>query len=262
MPYITIEGLNYYYEAGLPGQKEPQQTILFVHGAGGSHRHWLPQINTLKEDYMVLAVDLPGHGYSQGKSANSIAFYREFIRSFAEKLIGHPFFLAGHSMGGAIALDFARCYPEMLAGMILIGTGARLKVLPSILETFAKGEHYPELIRLAYGQNAPAFLLESAHREMEEVPPSVYYDDFLACNGFDLMKELPTINVPTLVISADQDVLTPVKFGRYLQENLPQAKLEIISGAGHMMMLEKPEEVNQSISRFLRERIGSTGGVQ
>lgn len=262
MPQVIIDGLSFYYASGLPQGKEPRQTVLFVHGAGGSHRHWLYQLNDLQDEYMVLAVDLPGHGRSQGKSASSIASYREFIRSFAEKLIGHPFFLAGHSMGGAITLDFARCYPEMLAGMILIGTGARLKVLPSILESFAKGEYYSDFIKFAYGPHAPASLLESAYREMYEVPPSVYYDDLCACNGFDLMKELSGINVPALVISADQDMLTPVKYGRYLQENLPRAEHEVISGAGHMIMLEKPEEVNRAIRHFLEQRTKAMGGMQ
>ncbi|MCS5695879.1 alpha/beta hydrolase [Desulfofundulus thermocisternus] len=251
MPFITIDSLNYYYSAEMPKDKEPKQTILFVHGAGGSHRHWLYQLNGLKENYMVLAVDLPGHGQSQGEAYDNITAYRQFINAFTEKLIGHRFILAGHSMGGAITLDFARSYPEKLAGMILIGTGARLRVLPAILETLQQGKYYTDLIQLAYSKDAPASLLEAARREMESVPPKVYLADFTACNGFDLMDMLPLIKVPSLVISADQDMLTPVKYGEFLQRNLPLARLEIIQGAGHMMMLEKPGEINAAINRFI-----------
>ncbi len=254
MPFLTLEGLNYHYAAGMPKNKEPRQTILFIHGAGGSHRHWLHQINSLKEDYLVLAVDLPGHGQSQGKAANDIAVYREFIFAFAEKLIGHSFFLAGHSMGGAITLDFARCYPHRLAGMILIGTGARLRVLPALLETLKQGEYYKELIQLAYSKNALSSLLEAARKEMEAVPPSVYLADFTACNRFDLTNALPSIDVPAMVISADQDLLTPVKYGQYLQQKLPRAQFELILEAGHMMMLERPEELNRIIAQFLRQQ--------
>ncbi|SHI72054.1 alpha/beta fold hydrolase [Desulfofundulus thermosubterraneus] len=259
MPFITLEGLNYHYFAGMPKNKEPRQTILFIHGAGGSHCHWLYQLNGLKEDYLVLAVDLPGHGQSQGKASDAIAAYRQFVYAFAERLIGHPFFLAGHSMGGAITLDFARCYPEKLAGMVLIGTGARLRVLPALLETFQRGEHYAELIQLAYGKNAPPALLEAARREMESVPPSVYLADFTACNGFDLMGVLPFIDVPALVIAADQDLLTPLKYGQYLKQKLPRAELEIIHGTGHMIMLERPGKINAIIKRFLEEHSTITG---
>ncbi|MGB9802371.1 alpha/beta fold hydrolase [Desulfofundulus sp.] len=258
MPLIMIEGINYHYAAGVPENREPQQTILFIHGAGGSHRHWLHQINGLKEEYLVLAVDLPGHGSSHGKAYDKIGNYREFIYAFAEKLIGHPFFLAGHSMGGAITLDFARCYPDRLAGMILIGTGARLRVLPALLETFEKGHYFKELSKMAYGKDAPPYLLEAAKREMESVPPSVYLADFTACNSFDLIDALPSIDVPTMVIAADQDLLTPVKYGQYLQQKLPRAQLEVIRGAGHMMMLERPGELNAIIKRFLEGH--STGG--
>lgn len=254
MPFVTIDGTNYHYAAGMPADKEPRQTIVFVHGAGGSHRHWLPQLNFFKNDYLVMAVDLPGHGQSGGESADRISTYREFIFSFAEKLIGHPFFLAGHSMGGAITLDFARCYPEKLAGMLLIGTGARLRVLPDLLDAFARGEIHGNLASLAYGRSAPPSLLEAAWEEIKNVSPLVFLRDYTACDNFDLMAELPAIDVPALVVTGDEDRLTPVKYGRFLAEKLPRAHLEVILEAGHMIMLEKPAELNRVIDQFLKER--------
>ncbi|OAT81360.1 alpha/beta fold hydrolase [Desulfotomaculum copahuensis] len=251
MPHIVIEDNVYFYASGKPDGKEPAQGVVFVHGAGGSHRHWLPQLQALKRDYLVYAVDLPGHGRSGGRACDQIAAYREFIRAFAAQMLpDRPFYLAGHSMGGAIALDFARYYPLLLKGIILVGTGARLRVLPAMLEAFRRGESY-DLTALAYSNEAPDLLLRSAREELAGVPPAVLLADYTACDHFDLMPELSTINVPALVISADRDQLTPLKYGRYLADTLPRAELAVVHGAGHMMMLEEPARVNDILRHFL-----------
>lgn len=251
MPTIILEGTSYHYALGKPEGKEPEQAVIFVHGAGGSHRHWLPQLQALKQTCPVYAVDLPGHGRSGGRACDQIAAYREFVYSFAAHVLpDRPFYLAGHSMGGAVTLDFARCYPALLQGMILVGTGARLRVLPAMLEAFRRGESY-DLTALAYSPGTPDVLLQAAREEVAAVPPAVLLADYTACDQFDLMAELPRINLPALVISADRDLLTPVKYGRFLADALPLAELAVVQGAGHMMMLEQPAQVNGILRRFL-----------
>jgi len=251
MPYIVIEGKRYYYEGETPSAPS-KKVILFVHGAGGGHRRWSFQLEYLKKSYAPLAIDLPGHGRSEGKAMSSIAAYRDFVFLLAEKLISVPFFLAGHSMGGGVALDFARSYPGFLAGLILIGTGCRLKVLPAILETFGKGEYF-DLTPYLFSKSTPLDVVESAGEEMLQVDPSVYFADMSACNNFDLTGELSVINVPALVLSAEEDVMTPVKYGKYLFDNISKVHLEIIKKAGHMMMIEQPEQVNRAIEAFVKE---------
>jgi len=251
MPYVAIEGKRYYYEGETPSASD-KKVILFVHGAGGSHRQWSFQLNCLKKSCAPLAIDLPGHGRSEGKAMDSTADYRDFIFLLAEKLIGAPFFLAGHSMGGGVALDFARSYPGRLAGLILIGTGCRLKVLPSILETFGKGEYF-DLIPYLFSKNTPLDIVENAKEEMLQVDPSVYFADMSACTNFDMTDELSAIDVPTLILSAEEDVMTPAKYGKYLLDGISKARLEIMKKAGHMMMVEQPEQVNQAIKTFVKE---------
>lgn len=251
MPFVTMNSAKYHYEANMP-PGEPRQAILFVHGAGGSHQHWRFQLSSLGVENLSIAVDLPEHGLSGGKALDSISGYSRFIEDFADRLLGTPFILAGHSMGGAIAMDFALNNPDRLAGLILVGTGSRLRVMPQLLEAFKNGKVFTDLVRFAYGPDTPEELLSLARQEMENVHPTVSYADFTACDNFNIDDDLDRINVPTLVIAAGNDVMTPVKYGKRLTEKIPGAKMAVISGAGHMMMLEQPEQFNTTVAEFVR----------
>ncbi|GBF34953.1 alpha/beta hydrolase fold [Desulfocucumis palustris] len=251
MPYVTMRGEKYHYGAGLPSPGNPKQAIIFVHGAGGSHRHWSEQVAELGKKYLVIAPDLPGHGLSGGAPLDSISAYSAFIRELAEILLGIPFYLAGHSMGGAVALDYVLNNPGRLAGLILIGTGSRLRVKQELLETFKNGNIPEGMENFLYSKDTPGNMLDAAARELKSVAPEVFYKDFLACDNFNVDTLLDDINVPTLVVSSAQDVMTPVKYGRRLADGIRKAEFKIIDGAGHMMMLEQPAGLNKAIAEFI-----------
>ncbi|MCG8400169.1 MAG: alpha/beta hydrolase [Firmicutes bacterium] len=250
MPNVYINGVKYHYAAGVP-RSEPAAAVILVHGAGGNHRHWDYQTAALGECFLTLAVDLPGHGLSAGKPAGDISRYTDFLLDFAKHVVGAPFFLAGPSMGGAITLDFALRYPGQLKGLLLVATGAKLRAAPAMLEIFGSGEHFLPLIDLAYGSGTDPKLLDLARQELKDTDPATYHSDFQACNNFDVMDRLQDIVSPTLVLGASEDRLTPVKYSRYLAEKIRQARLEIVEGSGHMVMLEKPAEVNSHIKKFV-----------
>lgn len=253
MPRIEIEGTPFFY-AGTPAPAPP--ALLFCHGAGGSHRHWLYQVEEFQQ--RAVAVDLPGHGASGGEAANTVATYREFLRRFSSALHLNNFILAGHSLGGAVALDYALHHSDRLAGLILVASGARLRVAPPLLEACRAGELPPGLVEFAYGPAAPAELLESARQEMAALSPSTYYADFSACNSFDCMDRLGEIDRPVLLICGAEDKMTPPRYSRYLKDHLPQAELVVIEKAGHMVMLEAPQAVNEAIASFV-ERVRGGG---
>ncbi len=249
MPYLNLkDGSKLFYREENP---EGEITLLFCHGSGGNSKHWLFQ-RDLPNNIRKLFVDLPGHGQSEGSPRNRVSDYREVIKVMADELQLAPFFMAGHSLGGAITLDYARCYPDELQGIILVSTGARLRVLPSILETFRQKEVFPDMPHFIYGSNADPALIEESWREIRETPPEVFYADFTACDYFDMMSDLPGISIPALVLVGDEDRLTPLKYSQYLAENLSQVQLYVIEGAGHMVMLEKPAEVNKHIDSWIQ----------
>src|SRR5512145_1577428 len=108
--------------------------ILFIHGSGWNTRMWHGQRDFLAKSMEVILVDLPGHGRSRGDGCESVEEYRdEIYRIIKESNMGKVY-VAGHSLGGAITLSLALACPDIVRGVVLIGTGARLRVLPQILE--------------------------------------------------------------------------------------------------------------------------------
>ena len=132
MPTIIVTGEKLHYQFRHEIRQADGPPLVLVHGAGGNLMHWPGELRRLP-GHTVYALDLPGHGKSGGAGRAEIGAYAEVVRGFAEALGLVPFVLAGHSMGGAIALEFALRYPARLAGLILVGTGARLRVAPEIL---------------------------------------------------------------------------------------------------------------------------------
>jgi pimeloyl-ACP methyl ester carboxylesterase len=241
--------------------------LVLVHGAGGSADLWQPQLDGLGDVARVVAPDLPGHGPQGGRGGQSIAAYGEWLADFLEALGAARVVLAGHSMGGAIAQTLALARPQRLAGLILVGTGARLRVPVSILELLR--EHPVEgqslIQELSYAAGTPRERVAVADRVRREAAPLVTLGDYLACDGFDVRAQLGTVRVPTLVVTGTEDRLTPLKYGRFLAEAIPGARLVEVPAAGHFPQLEQPATVNAAIRAFLadlpRAAVGGLAGT-
>lgn len=243
----------FYFEhrgGGLRGSSPP---IVLVHGAGGSHLHWPPQVRRLPKQ-TVYAIDLPGHGGSKGPGCSRIAEYVDRIQAWVEAMGLPEIIMGGHSMGGAISLQFALQHADKLRGVILVGTGGRLRVTPQILSATADPARFEEAVDLiisySFSEAAPERFVELARRRMLEIDHRVIHDDFIACDNFDVMDRLSTISLPALVLCGEADQLTPLKYSQYLSDQIEGARLDTLPGAGHMVMLEQPEQVASSISAF------------
>ncbi len=251
MPYTTVgeESIFYAHRASV-NPKAPH--LILVHGAGGSHQLWGYAIRSLGSAN-TYALDLPGHGRSNGTGRWSIAGYADFVLDFMDALQLEAAVVAGHSMGGATAMTMALRYPQRVAGLVLVGTGARLRVLQAILNgTLSDFEDTIQLIcEYAYSPDAPRQLVRQGQRQMLDVAPQTIHDDFAACNTFDVMERLGEIHCPTLVICGTEDHLTPPKYAQYLADRIAGAELRPIEGAGHMVMIEKPDRVAELIQSAL-----------
>jgi len=223
--------------------------LVFIHGAGGNHTVWTFQRRAFKD---AIFIDLPGHGVGE-EGKRTIEEYVEYVKDFCDKRGLKNIVMIGHSMGGAITQKFALMYPEYLKGIVLVCTGARLRVAPIVFEVIRKSyaEAVKLIIELSFSAKASTELKEKAAKQLEKIKPEVLYGDFEACDKFDVMNQLKDIRVPTLIICGSEDQLTPVKFSEYLRDNIPNSRLEVIADAGHMVMLEKPEEFNEKIRRFI-----------
>jgi pimeloyl-ACP methyl ester carboxylesterase len=253
MPYAEINDRRLFY-AQAHSSIPAAPTIVLIHGAGGSHLLWPAELRRLPEA-TVFALDLPGHGRSAAPACTTIEGYVAALIDFLDATETDRAVLAGHSMGGGIALLSALTYSERVAGLVLIGTGARLRVAPAVLEGIKTDfEGTLDLItHFAWAESTPKTLAQRGRQTMAETSPDVILGDFLACDAFDLMERLNEISAPALVIAATADHLTPHKYGAYLAEHLLNAQLVTLEASGHMMALEQPVEVAEAVSAFIRQ---------
>ena len=227
-------------------------TLMLLHGAGGSRLHWPGELRRLT-GATVYTLDLPGHGRSEGQGCDTISDYAKATVAFFDTIGVERAVVAGHSMGSGIAQTLALDFASRVAGLVLVGSGARLRVAPAILEGIQTNfEGAIDLItRFAWSSEAPSSLPELGRQALLETGPDVLLGDFIACDNFDVMKRLDEIKAPTLVITGTADQLTPLKYARFLAEHIPNAQLALIEDAGHMVMLERPVEVAGAIQEFL-----------
>ena len=224
--------------------------LVFVHGAGATHKVWRYQTLAFPDS---VALDLPGH--PRGVGYSTISEYAEFVTQAIKERGLSPVVLAGHSMGGAIAIDIALSHPRFLAGIALVGSGARLRVSPIIKEGLTGNyARTAEVIAdWAYSPKSDAKLRKASVQELLEVPPEVAYGDFQACDHFDKMNDISRIDLPTLLVCGEDDDLTPLKYSMYMKERIRNARIVIVPDAGHSVMLEKPDELNNALRSFLAE---------
>lgn len=248
MPYIDVNGERIFYAP----HGERGAALLLIHGAGENHLIWPADLRRLP-DARILPIDLPGHGKSSGDGRGSVAEYAAFAVDVLDALAIEQAVIVGHSMGGAIAQQFALTYPARTAALILIATGGRLRVSPQILE-FARSDlpAAADLISsLEWGPDTPEQMIRLGKQQLLTNRPEVIYGDYLACNGFDLMERLGDIRTPALVVGGTADQMTPPKYASTLAERIAGARLTLIDGAGHMVQLEKPEAVTRAVEQFL-----------
>jgi pimeloyl-ACP methyl ester carboxylesterase len=251
---LEAAGISFVdYNGGKPDLSHPP--LVLIHGAGGSGLHWPPEVRRMAGE-RVLSLDLPGHGRSDGQGEATIDAYTARVKRWLDAMNLERAVFAGHSMGGAIAISMALKHPSRVAGLILVGTGGRLRVHPMILETAAEYTRFEELVDIVIGhsfsEHAQPRLVKLARKRMAETSPQVLHHDFVACDQFDVMDQLSALKMPVQVISGREDILTPEKYSHFLVDSIPQAELALIDEAGHMVMLEKPKLVADVIMRFMR----------
>ena len=144
----------------------------------------------LRKQFNPIIIELPGHGESEGEGEDEIGAYAEHVLSFVKAIGLQKVFLIGHSMGGAIVQTLALNDPEVVKGIVLAGTGARLKVLSMILDGIKNNfeETVRKINQFAYSRKASPDLIEKGVFGMRQCRAEVLYGDFLACDRFDFIE--------------------------------------------------------------------------
>lgn len=221
---------------------------VFIHGSGSRGAIWVRQRLAFPR---AIAPDLPGRGGRDHPGA--VGGFVEWLHRYLGEERRVPAVVVGHSLGGAIAQLHALTYPADLAGVVLAGTGARLRVAPPFLDGFVEHpiETAEEFARWHFAPDADARLVEKLIGNLKATPPAVTRADLLACDAFSVMDRVSEIRLPALVVVGAEDRLTPPRFSQYLHQQIAGSALRIIEGAGHMVMWERPAEFNAALRAFL-----------
>lgn len=247
----TIGEIHYY--ASRRGRFN-RPAVVYIHGAGGNNRQWPFSLRTLP-GYRIFAIDLPGHGNSEGTGQQSVEAYARMVSRWLLDVGLSRAVMVGHSMGGAIALQLALDHADQVAGLVLAGSGARLRVSPEILEGLSSdithSQTVDRLVKLHFTDASQKDLPIKLRVDLMDCRRSVLLGDYQACDGFDVIERLGQIDIPTCVLCGEQDVLTPPKYARYLADNIPGTELTLLPNAGHMLTWEETRRVTETIVSFL-----------
>jgi 3-oxoadipate enol-lactonase len=218
----------------------------FVHGSGCTGDVFAAQLAAFPDGY---ATTLPGHA-----KPGAPATIGDFADAVAAELAANNYdeaIVCGSSMGGAIALELAvRAGPRVKA-IVLLGSGSRLRVAPALFESlegdFPAGAR--ALAPLFFADPTPE-RIEATVAMMLRVGQAQTVRDFRACDAFDLTDRLGDVRIPILALTGESDRLTPPKYAQLVADRVPGGLARILPGAGHLAMVEKPEETNAALREF------------
>lgn len=261
MSSIQIGDSIVHYNApwGLPTSNS-EQLALLVHGAGGSSRHWEPMIvgvhgnaPLFEPGVFPLAVDLPGHGATDGYVPDSIDAVANFLDAFLNELeIQHPICYVGQSMGGLIGLQFALAYPDRLNRLVLMATAARIQLHPDFLQQAITGQWDMTLLSQSFAPEVPEHLKELVLSQFQYTRLKPGASDFMGVSLIDLNHAISAIHVPTLILTGDDDVIISPRKSTMLQRQISGSRLVTVPGAGHYLHVEKSQRIAEEIMHFLQ----------
>lgn len=260
---LTVQDKRAYcYTGGKPFAAN-MPTVVFIHGAQHDHSVWILQSRYLAHHgYSVLALDLPGHGRSEGPALPSVEALADWVVSLLDAAGIKEAALVGHSMGSLVALECAGRHPRCVNRIALVGAAFPMRVSQELLDATRDDEplaqdmvniwshssyaHYPS-------NPGPGFWVMGENlRLMQRQKPGVMHVDFVACNAYAAgMDRAAQVQCPALFVLGKRDLMTPARSGRDLAKAIKGARVVEVAGSGHALMAEKPDDVLDALRVFL-----------
>ena len=248
-------------------------TLVFLHGSGVSARYWSEQLRALAGTARVVAVDLPGHGESEEAATPGLAHYADVTAALVDALGAWPAIAIGHSLGGAVAIALAARRPTDVCGLVLLSACARLpQVSPSAQWLWGS---LPAALRrvlffvtaknMLFAAGASPAAVALGMQELRACRPRTLAADVAIARAMDLTAAAAALRVPTLILCGSRDRVTPPALSRHLHATIAGSRLEMVEGAGHMLLIEAPGVVSRAIAAFatsVSRRFAPTSGVR
>ncbi len=233
--------------------KSRKKNLFLIHGASCDSSVFLELSDNLLEKFNIMSIDLNGHGDSEGEGFRGVVDHAFICAQLLEKKNLGKWNIMGHSLGGAIAMTLALYKPDFIESLILVATGARLRIPESFLSEIKKGNNYElnkEFLRNSIFDSSDDNILTSLLEIMQSINPKVVYKDWLAADSFDLSRRLQSIKSRCLLICGENDPLTPPKYHEYLSSEIPGSTLSVFPNCGHWPFIEQAELFLEELDNF------------
>ena len=260
---FTLNGKMVHAGTGGVEFDHSKPVIMFIHGASMDHTIWALQGRYFAHHgYSVLALDLPGHGASDGPPLESIEEMASWTASAIDATVERPVVLVGHSLGAIVALETAAQNPGKITAAVLAGIAIPMTVNPELLTQTIDNpiEAIDSIVAWAYsgrsqlgGTAVPGlWMLGGGRKLIERNAPGQLHADFKACDNYSHgLESAANVKCPTLIIAGDDDKMTPPRASKTLRDALTNSRIELVEGGGHMMMIERPDQTLETLKNFI-----------
>lgn len=240
---------------------EEGKPIVLIHGFGLNRGIWKEMVETNLRPHRIIMPDVRGHGESEApEGAYPMMLLAEDILNLLDFLQIDEAAVCGHSMGGYITLAFADRYPERLSGLGLITTRAEADSAEKKADRYQMVEKVKEDGAIVLAESLAPKLTKDEHVYQQSYKMLSNTDPMGIVGVLQGMAERPDrrnlltkIRVPSLVIAGDQDQIIEVEDARQMAQSIPNSRFHLVSGAGHMTMLEKPEDTANGLNWLISQ---------
>lgn len=252
-----------YAFSGPHGFTDTVHPIVFIHGAGMDHTVWtLPARHFIRHNRNVLAIDLPGHGRSNGRPCTTIDSMAEWTIAYLDELGIREFSVVGHSMGSLVALEVAAMVGDRAKNLVMVGISIPMPVGNFLLESAKKNDPqaidiltymgYSSSGRLGCNSNPGIWMTGTTKRLLEKSSKDIIYVDLKACTEYSHgLESAAKVMAEVMLILGTKDYLTPMRRAEDLIKTFKQPNVRRIQDSGHSLMTEKPNIVLD----YLREAL-------
>jgi pimeloyl-ACP methyl ester carboxylesterase len=260
---LSVDGHPVFATTGGSHFDPARPAVIFLHGAGFDRTAWRLQTRWFAHHgRSVLAVDFPGHGWSEGAPLGSIAALADWTARLIDDAGVANAALVGHSMGALVALETAARHPAKVRALGLCGVATEMPVHPEMLESAKANTLKVQELMTFWGMGnalhkggmvSPGlWLRRESLAVLAANKPDVIHTDLAACNAYkDAMARAAEIKCPTVLVLGDGDLMTPPTKGKALAAAIPNAKAMVIPHCGHFMMVERPDETLDALKPYV-----------
>ena len=260
---LSVDGDRVFAATGGRAFDSALPSVCFLHGAGLDHSVWSLQARYLAHHgRAVLAVDMPGHGGSEGAPLSSISEMGDWVARFLDAAGVKKSALVGHSMGALVALEAAVRVPELVGAIALLGVAESMPVHSDLLEAARQNDPAAARMITAWGHAGDAkvgghpapglWMVGGATRLLERSRPGTLHADLKACAEYGSAAPAASrVTCPTVLVLGAADMMTPCARGEALAGAIEGAITIVLAECGHMVMIERPDATTDALRKVL-----------